>query len=94
MPGKKARGKRAKQRDNLKKRKRATVNSLLAELKDNATVQVSIDSSVHSGLPHHRFQGKTGTVIEKRGSCYKIKLRDGNKSKELVVHPAHLKELK
>ncbi|MFH1663401.1 MAG: 50S ribosomal protein L21e [archaeon] len=94
MANKKAKGKRAKQRDTMKRRERTTVNKMLADIKDGQTVQVNINSRIHAGLPFRRFQGKTGVVSGKRGRSYVIKLRDGNKAKQLIVHPAHLKELK
>ncbi len=93
MANKKAVGKRAKQRDTMKRRERTTVNKMLAELKEGQTVQVNINSRIHEGIPFRRFQGKTGVVSGKRGRSYIVDLRDGKKEKTLVVHPAHLKEL-
>lgn len=93
MPNKKARGKRAKQRDKLKGRGKPTVNKLLEEFDEDDTVQININSVVHSGLPHHRFQGKTGRIEGRRGSCYIVSLRDGNMRKNVIVHPVHLKKL-
>jgi len=94
MSNKKAKGKRAKQRDTLKRKERTTVNKMLAVIEDGQTVQIHINSRIHAGLPFRRFQGKTGTVSGKRGRSYVVDLRDGNKAKQLIVHPAHLKELK
>ena len=93
MTNKKAKGKRAKQRDTMKRRGRTTVNTMLAELDKGQTVQVNINSRIHAGLPFRRFQGKTGIVEGKRGRSYIVDLKDGNKAKQLVVHPAHLKKL-
>ena len=94
MPNKKAKGKRAKQRDTLKRKERTTVNKMLAELDKGQTVQIHINSRIHEGIPFRRFQGKTGKVAERRGRSYVVNLKDGNKAKQLIVHPAHLKELK
>ena len=93
MTNKKAKGKRAKQRDTMKRRGRTTVNTMLAELDKGQTVQVNINSRIHAGLPFRRFQGKTGIVEGKRGRSYIVDLKDGNKAKQLVVHPAQLKKL-
>ncbi len=93
MTNKKAKGKRAKQRDTMKRRGRTTVNTMLAELDKGQTVQVNINSRIHAGLPFRRFQGKTGMVKGKRGRSYIVDLKDGNKAKQLVVHPAQLKKL-
>ena len=94
MANKKAKGKRAKQRDTLKRKERTTVNKMLSELKEGQTVQVHINSRIHEGIPFRRFQGKTGIVSAKRGRSYVVDLKDGNKAKQVVAHPAHLKELK
>lgn len=94
MSNKKAIGKRAKQRDTLKRRGRTTVNTMLSDLDKGQTVQININSRIHEGIPFRRFQGKTGKISGKRGRSYVVDLKDGNKAKQLVVHPAHLKELK
>ena len=54
-------------------------------------VHIDIDSSFHKGMPHPRFQGRTGTVIGQRGRAYLIRIRDGNSYKTLIVRPEHLK---
>ncbi len=91
MSSKKARGKRAKSRDLMKKHgSRVTVNKLLKEFELGSIVHIKIDSSVHSGLPAIIFQGKTGKIKAKKGSCYVVELNKGNKKSEVIVHPAHL----
>jgi len=54
-------------------------------------VHIIIDPSIQKGQPHPRFHGKTAKVIGKRGKAYIVTLNDGNKSKELIVKPEHLK---
>jgi large subunit ribosomal protein L21e len=41
----------------------------------------------------HRLQGRTGTVIEKRGSAYYIEVKDLNKPKRYLLKPIHLKKI-
>ncbi len=55
-------------------------------------VNVVIDPAVHYGMPHMRFQGKTGVVSGKQGRAYVVELKDGNKPKTLVARPEHLKK--
>ena len=31
------------------------------------------------GFPHRRFHGKTGTIVELRGRCFGVDVKDGNK---------------
>ncbi len=41
-----------------------------------------------------RMQGRTGVIIEKRGSAYVIELNDYKMKKKLIVRPIHLKKIK
>ena len=77
-----------------KHRERTTVNAILQEFKVDDKVVIDIDSSIQEGMPHPRFQGKSGKVVGKRGGCYEVLIRDGKKEKILVVPPAHLKKEK
>ncbi len=51
------------------------------------------ESSIHEGMFHPRFHGKSGMVSGKRGKCYEIEIKDGSLSKTLVVHPVHLRKI-
>jgi len=42
----------------------------------------------------HRIQGRTGVVINKRGSSYVVKVNDFNMEKEYIIHPVHLKKVR
>jgi large subunit ribosomal protein L21e len=44
-------------------------------------------------LPFRRFFGKTGTIIDKRGKCYIVKIKDGEKEKTVISRPEHLKAI-
>lgn len=41
----------------------------------------------------HRLQGRTGRVIEKRGSVYYVEIADLGKSKKYLIKPIHLKRI-
>jgi large subunit ribosomal protein L21e len=41
-----------------------------------------------------RLQGRTGKVLEKRGSAYHIEINDFNKPKRYLIKPIHLKKIK
>jgi large subunit ribosomal protein L21e len=54
--------------------------------------RVSIDSqSKYSGMPHPRYRGRTGLIVDTRGKSYVVQVSDGNMTKELVVPPVHLR---
>jgi large subunit ribosomal protein L21e len=55
---------------------------------------VILDPSIHGGMPHPRFNGKTGTITGMLGSSYMIRVRDGGKYKELVSRPEHLRRIR
>lgn len=46
---------------------------------------------LQKGQPHPRFHGKTGKITDKKGKAYIVSLTDGNKAKELIIRPDHLK---
>jgi len=92
MVSKKAKGIRAKTRDKFKRKgPRTSVNQHFVEWKKGESVQIDVDSSIHSAMPFRRFQGKTATIVGKRGKVYHLELFDGKLKKELLIHPAHLK---
>lgn len=57
-------------------------------------VHIDIDPAIHKGMPHPRFQGRTGFVVGQRGRAYLVRVRDGNSYKTLFVRPEHLKPQK
>lgn len=54
-------------------------------------VHIIINPSIQKGQPHPRFHGKTAKVVGQKGKAYILALNDGNKAKELLVRPDHLK---
>ncbi len=91
----KHKGVRSKTRHSLKKSKREKgrpkVNKFLQEFKEGDKVHIIIDPSVHKGMPHRRFNGKTGTIVGRRGEAYLVKVRNILAWRTIIVHPAHLK---
>ena len=67
------------------------VNTLLQEFDGGDEVHVIWNSSITSGVPFRRFVGKTGKVIRKQGKCYLVKIKDMRATKEILLHPAHMK---
>lgn len=73
--------------------KRVTVASRMKEFKGGAKVVVRINPAIHDGIPHPRYYGALGTVIEKRGRSYVIEIKDGGKTKWLIAAGEHLKTI-
>lgn len=53
---------------------------------------VSLDPSIHKGMPHVRFHGRTGEVVGRQGNAYMLEVRDGGKMKRIIVKPEHLRK--
>jgi len=52
---------------------------------------VAVSKELSIPFPYsHRLQGRTGKIIEKRGSAYYVEIFDLNKSKKYVIKPIHL----
>lgn len=63
----------------------------LRDFPPGAKVDVVINPAIHGGMPHSRFHGLTGTVVEKRGDAYVVDLPVGRKHKTLIARPEHLR---
>jgi len=70
------------------------LSKLLHEYQPGTSVVVKIDSSVHKGMPHRRYHGKVGVVLNKRGRSYVVSVPQGDAVKEIIVRPEHLEPWK
>lgn len=90
----KTHGTRRKSRYKLKKTVRekglSPITRAIQEFSEGDIVNIDLDPSVQKGMPHHKFQGKTGKVVNQRGRAYLIEVRDGGLMKEVIVLPEHL----
>jgi large subunit ribosomal protein L21e len=90
----KSRGYRAGTRRLLKKepreRGKIRISKLLYEYQPGSRVVIMIDSSIQKGMPHKRYHGKVGTIIDKRGRSFIVSVTQGEATKEIIVRPEHL----
>lgn len=63
----------------------------LRDFPPGTKVAVTLNPSVHKGMPHPRFQGLTGNVIARRGDAFVIELFNKNKLKTIISRPEHLR---
>ncbi len=93
--GRKAKGYRARTRSLLRKKPRERgkigLSKVLHEYKPGEKVVINLDSSVHKGMPHRRYHGRTGVITDKRGRAYVIEVTQGDAAKEIIARPEHLK---
>ena len=73
------------------KGEKTNINQLLKEFKIGQTVSVNIDSSYHKGMPHYRFQGRKGIIMNKTNNTYFISFE--KLKKNLITNSAHIYEL-
>ena len=87
-------GYRNRTRHVLKKRIRekglSPINRILMDYAVGQKVTIKIDPSTVKGMPHRRFQGRTGTVIEKRGRAWVINMHMGGYEKIVIARPEHV----
>ena len=56
-------------------------------------VSVVLDGSQQKGMPHRRFQGRTGFIQGRQGKAWVVAVKDGNMQKTVVARPEHLRPL-
>ena len=71
---------------------RIIIANFLRGFKEGDKVSLAADPAYQKGMYHPRFHGQTGIIKGKEGSCYKVEIIDGNKAKNLIVHPVHLRK--
>lgn len=88
-----SRGFRNKTRRTLKEksREKVTITKRLKDIELGTQVVVDIQPSFQDGMPHPRYQGIIGKVIEKRGRSYVLSIKDKNKPKTLIAATEHIK---
>ncbi len=90
----KSHGFRRKTRHKLTKTVRekgiSPVSRAIQEFDVGTMVNIDLDSGIQKGMPHPKFQGRTGKVIGSRGRAYIVEVRDGGLMKEIIALPEHL----
>ena len=93
--GRHSKGPRMKTRRKLRKpvreRGKIPLSRLLENYEIGDRVVIDINPTVHKGMPHRRFQGKVGTIVEKRGKAYVIEIPQRKKVKLVIARPEHLR---
>jgi len=94
MPGGHSKGFRSRTRKLLRRKPRERgktgLSKILYEYKPGEKVVVKIDPSVHKGMPHRRYHGKIGVIVNKRGRGYILNVTQGKAVKEIIVRPEHI----
>jgi len=88
------RGTRKLARKPTREKGKLNIGKLLVEHEVGSKVIIKIDSSVQKSIPHRRFHGKIGTVLDKRGRGYVVSVPQGESLKEITVRSEHLEPYK
>jgi large subunit ribosomal protein L21e len=92
--GRKAKGYRRKTRSllrrNPRERGKIGLSKVLHEYEPDEKVVVKLDPSVHKGMPHRRYHGRIGVIVDKRGRSYVVNVSQGKAIKEIIVRPEHI----
>lgn len=90
-------GFRRKTRQKLSKSPRQTgkisIRNSLQSFTSGDLVTLSAEPAVQHGMYHPRFHGKSGHVVGTQGRCFIVAVRDGEKMKNLVINPVHLRRM-
>ena len=78
---------------NYKDKGKVSLRKYFQEFKNGDTVVLKAEPAYQKGMYYPRFHGKAGLVMNKKGECYEVLIKDGKKEKLLIVHPVHLKRL-
>jgi len=82
----------ARQAKNVRESGKLRLSSYFKKIEDGTSVALVTDAGVQSNYPA-RMKGMSGKVIGSRGQFKLVEIKDGNKSRTLIVHPVHLKKL-
>jgi len=90
-------GERQGTRSILKKKKaersRVFINRVMHPYAEGDSVAIVLDGAQQKGMPHRRFQGKTGVIAGIQGRAYIVSVSDGDMQKTVVARPEHLRPM-
>jgi len=86
-------GTRSILRKGKRERRRLFIGRSMHPYEEGDKVAIVLDGAQQKGMPHRRFQGRTGVIESSQGRAYVVKVADGNKMKTVIARPEHLKPI-
>jgi large subunit ribosomal protein L21e len=83
-------GTRSLLRKPIREKGKPKLSKLLHQYETGNKVIIKMDSSTQKSMPHKRFHGKIGLIVEKRGRGYVLSVPQGEATKTIIVRPEHL----
>ena len=77
---------------NIHEKGKFSLARFLKKFKPGESIAVVKNLGFKFGYPK-RLQGRTGKVLEKRGSAYYVEIKDLNKPKRYSIRPIHLRRI-
>ena len=86
-------GTRSILRKSKRDRRRLNIGRVMHSYEDGDKVAIVLDGAQQKGMPHRRFQGRTGFITGTQGRAYVVKVNDGNMEKTVVARSEHLRPI-
>lgn len=94
---KRSKGQRQGTRNILRRSKsqrgRLNITRVMHQYEVGDNVAVVLDGGQQMGMPHRRFNGRTGKIAGKQGRAWVVKVKDGNMAKTVVARAEHLRPI-
>jgi len=84
---------RHKLKQHYRNKGKVPLSKYFQEFNQGDKVALVANPAVSKGMYFPRFHGIVGTINGKKGFCYQVALKDGQKQKTFNVHPVHLKKV-
>jgi large subunit ribosomal protein L21e len=78
----------------IREKGKPKLTKFLYEYENGDSVIIKIDSSQQKALPHRRYHGKIGRVIDRRGRGYVVRVAQGDSVRDLIIRTEHLERYK
>ena len=94
---KRSKGQRVRTRSILRRRKkersRLNISRVIHQYEEGDRVAIVLDGGQQMGMPHRRFNGRTGFINKRQGKAWVVSVKDGNMQKTGIARPEHLRPL-
>ena len=74
-------------------RSRINIARVMHDYEEGDRVAIVLDGGQQRGMPHRRFQGRTGFIQRRQGAAWIVAVKDGNMQKTVIARPEHLRPL-
>jgi len=76
-----------------KERSRLNISRAIHQYEQGDRVAIVLDGGQQMGMPHRRFNGRTGFIENRQGKAWVVSVKDGNMQKTVIARPEHLRPL-